>query len=674
MARSKVWKYYDKIDNTTAQCQLCERIIKTSGNTSNLMKHMKTHKQIDLDNNEAVVMRGIFKREPHVLKRKIKQSPTYEGLPSLFEGQYNSSSELTMKSKAEPEHFIELDDDVSCQAVEQAALWTTGVTESRADTVTAEDIIEFEPKEANDVSTAPLEMEDPPLDVNVEEGICSNLHSNLEAKVPVQRSFLQDMAFFVCRDRHPLQTIQGEGFKHLVSALCPGSKPPSVDELETYICNQRQLQATKLRQQLASLSTLSLSVALHNRPEKRSYLVLAVHFYEGLEKVSRTLSVQGLPEHYTDSQIVERMERVCRRFGINKAKITCVVTGGCRLLEDAVTSLLGDHRHIPCFGYLLNTILEATMLRKEILHYSEKIRPYVACYLDSGVPISQRKLHLDVHQRPLSTFDMLEGYVKYVPQLSKCVPLEISPPLSEEELEQCRELLCVLKPLASSMRELSRAGETSFPVASKALPIAYTLINELKKNRSPENQLTYDLRMFLVCQLEDCFYSIENNVQLAMATLLDPRFRTMPFSRVLASQYKKDLHEIFQTYVKPREAATVIEDAAENYDIWAAFKALSQEKEQHRQSTEPNDREDEISSYFDGRISNLQEEPMKLWENLMHLYPFLHGLAKKYLHIPATAVPPASLFMDTGADAKLTDSSMESTLLLADIPLDEWQL
>ncbi|SPP85457.1 zinc finger BED domain-containing protein 4 [Drosophila guanche] len=654
MARSKVWKYYDKIDNSTAQCQLCERIIKTSGNTSNLMKHMKTHKQIDLDNNEAVVMRGIFK--PRVLKRKIKKSPTYEGLPFLFEGQYNSSTELAMKTKAETEHFRELDDDVSCQAVEQAAIWTTGVTESTADTVTAEDIIEFEPKEANDV----------------EEGICSNFLSNLEARIPVHRSFLQDMAFFVCRDRHPLQTIQGEGFKHLVSALCPGSKPPSVDELETYICNQRQLQATKLRQQLASLSTLSLSVALHNRPEKRSYLVLAVHFYEGLEKISRTLSVQGLPEHYTDSQIVERMERVCRRFGINKAKITCVVTGGCRLLEDAVTSLLGDHRHIPCFGYLLNTILEATMLRKEVLHYSEKVRPYVACYFDSGVPNSQRKLHLDVHQRPLSTFDMLEGYVREAPQLSKCVPLEISPPLSEEELEQCRELLGVLKPLASSMRELSRAGETSFPVASKALPIAYTLINELKKNRSPEIQLTYDLRMFLVGQLEDCFYSIENNVQLAMATLLDPRFRTMPFSRVLASQYKKDLHEIFQTHVKPCEAATVIEDATENYDIWAAFKALSHEKEQHRQRTEPNDREDEISSYFDGRISNLQEEPMKLWENLMHLYPFLHGLAKKYLHIPATAVPPASLFTDTVADAKLTDSSMESTLFLADIPLDEW--
>jgi len=46
MSRSKIWKYYDKLDRNSALCQLCEKIIKTSGNTSNLMKHMKTHPQV----------------------------------------------------------------------------------------------------------------------------------------------------------------------------------------------------------------------------------------------------------------------------------------------------------------------------------------------------------------------------------------------------------------------------------------------------------------------------------------------------------------------------------------------------------------------------------------------------------------------------------------------------
>ncbi|XP_001356247.2 zinc finger BED domain-containing protein 4 [Drosophila pseudoobscura] len=673
MARSKVWKYYDKLHNNTAQCQLCEKIIKTSGNTSNLMKHIKTHPQIDIDNKESVVVRGMCKRESHVIKRKIKKSPPYEGR-SLFQEQYHNTSEPIIKPKGEPDNIIELD-DASCRAIEQAeqeqgaGFWTTG-----AETVSAEDIIEFEPKVANDNL---FEIQDLPL-ADVEDEI-ANFHSNLDARVPGQRSFLHNMAFFVCRDRQPLQIMQAEGFKHLVSALCPGSKPPSVNELESYICNQRHLHASKLRKQLARLATLSLSCAVHTTPEERSHLVLVVHFYEGLEKLSRTLSVQSLPEHFNASQIEKRMARVCRRFDISKAKITCVVTRGSRLLEDAVAALLGDHRHVPCFGYLLNTILENTMLRPEILEFCEKVRPYVTCYLDSGVLLSQRKLHLDVKQRPLSKFDMLELYTKYAPHLPNYLQLEISPPLSEEELEQCRELLAVLKPLASSMKELSRAGETSFPVASEALPIVYTLINELKKHpSSPENQITYDLRLFLVHQLEECFDSMEKNVHMAMATLLDPRFRSMPFcSAELATQYVSDLYEIFQTHVKTRVPATVKEDATENYDIWAAYKVLSQEK--HSQITEPNDQDDEITSYFCGRINSVQEEPMKLWENLMHLHPFLHSLAKKYMHIPATAVPPATLFTDAGAAVeeqytKLTGANMENTLFMADVPLDEWQL
>ncbi|XP_041451230.1 uncharacterized protein LOC111074619 [Drosophila obscura] len=188
-------------------------------------------------------MRGIFKRESHVVKRKIKKSPPYEGLLSLFQGKYNSGSGLVIKTKAEPDNFIELD-DASCQPVEQAAgesviFWTTETetseTESAEETVSAEDIIEFEPKVANDASaeasTALFEIPDLPLD-DVEE-VITNFHSNLDARVAGQRSFLHNMAFFVCRDRHPLQIIQAEGFKHLISELCPGSKLPSVDELGT---------------------------------------------------------------------------------------------------------------------------------------------------------------------------------------------------------------------------------------------------------------------------------------------------------------------------------------------------------------------------------------------------------------------------------------------------------
>ena len=43
--RSSVWTYFDDSDGTDATCVLCKDIVKTSGNTSNAMKHLKSKHQ-----------------------------------------------------------------------------------------------------------------------------------------------------------------------------------------------------------------------------------------------------------------------------------------------------------------------------------------------------------------------------------------------------------------------------------------------------------------------------------------------------------------------------------------------------------------------------------------------------------------------------------------------------
>jgi hypothetical protein len=39
--KSKCWQYFTKLSKETAQCNMCSKILKTSGNTSNLMCHVK---------------------------------------------------------------------------------------------------------------------------------------------------------------------------------------------------------------------------------------------------------------------------------------------------------------------------------------------------------------------------------------------------------------------------------------------------------------------------------------------------------------------------------------------------------------------------------------------------------------------------------------------------------
>ncbi|XP_016962325.1 uncharacterized protein LOC108032821 [Drosophila biarmipes] len=669
MSRSKIWKYYDKLDRNSALCQLCEKIIKTCGNTSNLMKHMKTHPLVDLFDDDTAVVRGIYKRrvqEDH--KRRMRKSLPYKEESSDFH------SELLFKATREAGDIIEveahglakpaLEQHISVQSVDYA--WVTPeAAVAGTETVSAEDIIEFEPKEESD--------EPDRTSIHQEHAVrmpeADNL--NLEAPVPILHSFHQHLAFFICRDRQPLQVLQGEGFQHLLKVLCPTYKPPSVAELEGIICREAELQRSKLRRQLAATHSLSLSCSMHTKVEGQSWLELVVHFLEGRQRISRTLSVQSLHDPLTSSQVVDRMERVCQRFDILKSKISCVTTRSSSLLEEAVTSFLGAQHHVPCFANHLNTVLDVVMKRPEISGLCEKVRLYVESTLDSGNHYSQYKLQLDAIQRPLTTYDMLDLYLKHA-----SAHLEEPLPLSPAEIDLCQQLLDLLRPLTSSMRELSRMH---YPVASTALPIAHTLINELKQEKSAQHQVIQEIRMFMVQQMEENFEGLEKNIAVAMASLLDPRFRNIPFQTgALVAQYMTQLYDMMQAHVESGEAV-VGEDPVshDNFDVWAAYKSFSLEKQRLINGSNGADADDEIATYFCAGLSTLQAEPIQIWQELSPAHPFLHNVAQRYLHIPSTAEPPTRLF--TGEGAAVTEhfaklNAMDDVLFLADVPKKDWNL
>ncbi|KAH8353175.1 hypothetical protein KR084_009436 [Drosophila pseudotakahashii] len=666
MSRSKIWKYYDKLDRNSALCQLCEKVIKTCGNTSNLMKHMKTHPQVDLFDDETVVVRGIYKRrdqDDH--KRRLRKVLPFKEESSDFH------SELLFKAAKDAGDIIEmeshglakttLEDHIAVQSVGYA--WVTPeAAVSGTETVSAEDIIEYEPKE---------ETEEPDRNSIHQDITLPEAGSNLNVEVPApsQRSFHQEMTFFICRDRQPLQILQGVGFQHLMKVLCPTYKPPSVTELEGIIGRESELQRSKLRHQLNKTSTLSLSCSMHTKAAGHSWLELVAHFHEGRQRISRTLSVQSLPDPLTSSQVVDRLERVCQRFDILKSKISCVTTRNSSLLEEAVTLFLGPQHHVPCFADQLNSLLKVVVQRPEIRGMCEKVRLYAEATLEAGV----HKLQLDNIKRPISTYDMLDMYLKH-----SAVHLEETLPLSPAEVDLCQQLLDVLRPLTSSMRELSR---THYPAASTALPIAHTLINELKQEKSAELKVTQELRLFLVQQIVENFEGMEGNLHVAMATLLDPRFRNIPFqSGALVAKYMTQLYDWMQAHVDSGEAI-VGEDPVDhdNFDIWAAYKSFSHEKQRLINGSNCPDADDEIATYFCASISTLQADPCQIWQELATAHPFLHTVAQRYLHIPATAESPSRLFTAEGAAmtdqyARLLENNMENVLFMADVPTKDWNL
>lgn len=102
----------------------------------------------DVNNHESIVVRGMLKREPNHLKTRGRKLVKYQSIKIKPEVKADTDPDLDV-------NLIELVDSEAHTAVESVvdnvetyANWATAETESGAETVSAADIIEFEPKVA----------------------------------------------------------------------------------------------------------------------------------------------------------------------------------------------------------------------------------------------------------------------------------------------------------------------------------------------------------------------------------------------------------------------------------------------------------------------------------------------------------------------------------------------
>lgn len=85
MSKSRVWDYYKKTNEKFARCSLCKREFKLSGNTTNLIDHMKRkHNEVGSstvsvtqDENTTEEMCGPSSKKINTLKNYIDRSSKY---------------------------------------------------------------------------------------------------------------------------------------------------------------------------------------------------------------------------------------------------------------------------------------------------------------------------------------------------------------------------------------------------------------------------------------------------------------------------------------------------------------------------------------------------------------------------------------------------------------------
>lgn len=464
--------------------------------------------------------------------------------------------------------------------------------------------------------------------------------------------------YFICTHYRSYDIIQCEKFKHLMKKLDPHYKIPNENIIQKGLDEKYDMEIKIFKKILNE--TLHVTISIDSWSEVgsfESFLRVTVHFVaNGIRKLkSRNIEMIKLSEQHTADCIAFVLSKILQNWCIDIDKVTAVVTNDESNIVKAVKKIFGQDKHIICFAHTINLVAEKSMkICENLSNIINKVRSVVkfiknsidnelhCCQVNFGTSKTKlNKLVLDVNNKWNSIFYMLERFVELWPVINDVLFREGYPEMpTDDEFIILKEIVLLLRPLAFIAQECLAEN---YIAISKIIPLINCALTEYN-NIKQTTELLMKLKKTILIGLQRSFDSIEFIDAISIATIVDPRFKTLHFQNTRAINnaiYK--LHEMIRELSSSHEAN--IEQKEVKYDLWTHHKLLVLKHE------------DELSSYLASPVSFKDDDPLERWEIMKTQYPLLYKIAQKYLSIIAMSVPGERLFSKT----EMTQSRNELT-------------
>ncbi|XP_041470438.1 E3 SUMO-protein ligase ZBED1-like [Lytechinus variegatus] len=376
-------------------------------------------------------------------------------------------------------------------------------------------------------------------------------------------------------------------------------------------------------------------------------------------------NIECPPPHDSDS-IMTALQDVMAEWRITPERLAAIVTDSAANMLKAVREL--DWSHIPCFGHTLNLMVRAgldcrqvhnTIARcakiVEFVNKSSKAK-YLLTEKQQQLDLPNHKLVQDVKTRWNSTHDMLTRILEQ--QQAICAMLlelkkqELMPTVDEfRTIEQLVELLEPVKDMTEFFSGATYATSTG------VLPCIVKL-ETILDNKADDTRELLATKEAMRKKLNDCFERRYTMDTLDMCTLLDPRFKAMPFYN---DAKRQQLHQKLKDQLMSLDVDGDRDNAppADPVEVQPEKKArarslfegiYTQPQPQQDDALQPRENEirDEMSRYLLEPSKSLETNVVSWWMLNEQRFPFLAKLARKYIAIPATSVPAERLFSTAG--------------------------
>nr|XP_022910860.1 zinc finger BED domain-containing protein 1-like [Onthophagus taurus] len=319
--------------------------------------------------------------------------------------------------------------------------------------------------------------------------------------------------------------------------------------------------------------------------------------------------------------------------------------------------------HFRCYAHTLNLVakkginnieLITSKLRVIIGHFKRSTSDNEKFFIQQRQPYpnkNPRKLIQDVVTRWNSTFYMLERFCELEEAIRTTISLikkELSV-ITSDEWDIIKELVTILKPLENVTNII--CGE-KYVTASLAVVLTDGL---LATYTDFKNQDFTDVIISVVKSILNGLYvklnNLEDNNSLALALLLDPRFKTLGFSNSVSVETATNLLQslVAQSIADSNTNKKNITHKPINVDphsIWKTF-----EKQLIKQQPVAGNSSQaiiEVQRYIELPTIERTENSLVWWNKNFHNFPNIANVLQQKCITVATSVPSERIFSKSG--------------------------
>lgn len=494
------------------------------------------------------------------------------------------------------------------------------------------------------------------------------------------------LLFMIAKDNMPFRIVEKEGFQTFMNTILPLYKIPSRKSITHLMEEKYELLSSMMKAQLSEVKYLSLTTDIWTETlNMKSFLGLTAHFLVGEQHKSVAIGVVELTERHQSEYLKNWLLSLIDKWNKRIENIVVVVSDNDANIKKAIIDAFGIDKHLPCFAHTLNLVLAKIIDEDSVVKdFCAKIKNIVTYFKKSVIAADQLRFHSDlkliqsIETRWNSTYNMLERFIELSEKISYIIlQCPTAPPmLTALELQSTKEFVQLLKPFEDATKII--CGEY-YLTASKVIPIINILKNKLQ-SFEPSTDIGHHFKKALKDQFTKRFENIEQVSLLAIATILDPRFKNINFiNKVACSQAINKITKIINRKVTDTSINCQNEQKDscnnESANFWSYHeKLVNLNMSKQIVNQNPEQMPDDFRYYLNQPPIKMEDSAIKYWNIARDSH--LKTLAIKYQSLIATSVPSERLFSKAGRIMTEERNRLTSDhlLFLNSLDIYDWHL